>query len=206
MVTLYHAPVTRSHLVRFLLEELALPYHVVRLDLASGEHKSPSYLKVNPLGQLPALVDGDVTLCESAAICLHLADRAPGSALAPPPGTRGRALYYHWVVFSVASQLLALGKIALHARFLPEPARSPAVLEEGRRAWASVADVLSNAVRDERWLLGESFSAADVMVGGSLWLAALLDVLAPYPALVAYHDRVSHRPAFVRAFDDAKVS
>jgi glutathione S-transferase len=206
MVTLYHAPVTRSHLIRFLLEELALPHHVVRLDLASGEHKSPSYLKVNPLGQLPALVDGDLTICESAAICLHLADRAPGSVLAPPAGTPGRAMYYHWVVFSVASQLLALGKIALHTRFLPEPARSPAVLDEGRRAWASVADVLSNALRGRPWLLGESFSAVDVMVGGSLWLAGLLDVLAPHPELVAYHGRVSDRPAFARAFGDAKVS
>jgi glutathione S-transferase len=204
MITLYHAPVTRSHLIRFALEELSLPHDIVRLDVTRGEHKAPAYLKVNPLGQLPALIDGDVTICESAAICLHLVERAPERALAPRPGAPERAAYHQWVVFAVASELVALGKIALHGRFLPEAARSPAVLEEGHRQWASVADVLSDALQGKQWLLGESFSAADVMVGGSLWLAELLGVLGPYPELVAYHGRVSDRPAFARAFDDAK--
>lgn len=76
MVTLYHSPFTRSHLIRFALEELELPHELRRIDVSKGEHKAPAYLALNPLGQLPTLTDGGVTLCEAAAIALHLADRA----------------------------------------------------------------------------------------------------------------------------------
>lgn len=205
MITLYHSPFTRSHLIRFALEETGLSHEIVRLDASKGEHKSPSYLRVNPLGQLPAMIDGDVTIREAAAICLYLADKAPEKNLAPPVTSPARATYYHWAVFSVATQLIALAKIAMNTRFLPEPMRSAAVAEDGRQQWASVAPVIADAVRDKRFLLGDAFSMADVLIGGSLWLANLIDVLAPYPDLVAYHGRVSDRPAFQRAFSDAKA-
>jgi glutathione S-transferase len=206
MITLYHSPMTRSHLARFLLEELALPHELSLLDASRGEHKSPNYLRVNPLGQLPALVDGEVRICESVAIALYLTDKAPEKDLAPPIGAPLRAAYYHWVVFSAATELSALGKIGMNTRFLPEAMRSSAVAEEGRRDWDRVAAVISGAMRGKPYLLGDRFTTADVMVGGALWLAGFLDVLAPYPELVAYHGRVSDRPAFQRAFSDAKAS
>jgi glutathione S-transferase len=201
MLTVYHCPFTRSHLVRFALEEAGLPHEVVRVNVPGGEHKQPEYLRTSPLGQLPALRDGDLLIQESAAIALYLGDKAP--ALAPAVGTKERGEYYHWVVFAVATQLIALSKIAMHTRFLPEGLRSKAVEEDGRAHWARVAPVLSRAVDGRRFLLGERFTMADVMVGGSLWLASLVDVLAPHSALVAYHGRVSDRPAFQRAFGDA---
>lgn len=203
MITLYHSPFTRSHLIRFVLEELALPHRIAPLDASRGEHKSPEYLRVNPLGQLPTLHDGDVRLCESAAIALYLTDKVPEKRLAPPIGDPARAAYYHWVVFSVATQLIALGKIGMHTMFLPEAARSPVIADDGRRQWAEVAPVLSGALEGKRYLLGDDFSTADVMVGGSLWLANLLGVLSPYPELSAYHGRVADRPAFQKAFADA---
>ena len=205
MITLYHSPFTRSHLIRFALEETELPHEIVRVDASKGEHKSPDYLRVNPLGRLPAMLDGDVAIQEAAAICLYLAEKAPEKKLAPPVGSPERAAYYHWVVFSVATQLVALAKIALNTRFLPEPMRSAGVAADGRAEWASVASVLSDAVRGNRYLLGDSFSMADVMVGGSLWLASFIDVLAPHDELVRYHGRVSDRTAFQRAFADAKA-
>jgi glutathione S-transferase len=205
MITLYHAPFTRSHLVRFALEEAGLPHEVVRLDLAKGEHKAPAYLAVNPLGQSPSLRDGDVTICESAAICMHLADRAPERGLAPPVGSPARATYYHWVTFAVATQLIALSKIAMNTVFLPEAARSAAVAEDGRQQWAAVAPVVARGIAGKKYLLGDAFSMADVMVGGSLWLANLIGVLAPHAELTAYYGRVSDRPAFQRAFSDAKA-
>jgi glutathione S-transferase len=205
MITLYHSPFTRSHLVRFALEEAALPHEIVLLDASKGEHKSPDYLRVNPLGQLPALRDGEVTICESAAICLHLGDKV-GAPLAPAVGSAQRATYNHWVVFSVATQLIALAKIAMNTKFLPEAARSAAVAEDGRRHWGEVAPVLSQAVAGRRYLLGDTFSMADVMVGGSLWRAGLIGVLEPHPELLAYYRRVSDRPTFQRAFADAKAS
>src|SRR5438132_11215446 len=118
MITLYHAPFTRSHLVRFALEETGLAHEIVRLDAMKGEHKAPDYVRVSPLGQLPAIVEDGVTICECAAICLHLADKAPAKKLAPPIGSPERATYYHWAVFAVATELIALSKIALNTRFL----------------------------------------------------------------------------------------
>ncbi|MEO6601976.1 MAG: glutathione S-transferase family protein [Polyangiaceae bacterium] len=206
MITLYHSPFTRSHLIRFALEELELPHELRRIDVSKGEHKAPAYLALNPLGQLPTLTDGGVTLCEAAAITLHLADRAAERGLAPAVGSPERAPYYHWVVFSVASELLVLSKIALHARVLPEPLRVPAVESAGRSEWAAVARALTLGVQGKQFLLGDRFSMADVLCGGALSLANVLGVLSPHPELVAYFGRVSDRPAFGRAYADAVSS
>ena len=91
MITLYHSPFTRSHLIRFALEELGLPHELRRLDVSAGEHKAAAYLRLNPLGQLPTLVDDGMTLREAAAIALHLGDRAPERGLAPRPDAPERA-------------------------------------------------------------------------------------------------------------------
>jgi glutathione S-transferase len=98
---------------------------------------------------------------------------------------------------------MALSKIALHSRLLPESLRVPAIAAAGHDDWREVTRALMLAVRDDRFLLGPEFSMADVLVGGSLWLADFLGVLAPYPPLVEYYGRVSCRPAFERAFADA---
>jgi glutathione S-transferase len=203
MITLYHASPTRAHLVRFLLGELGLPHELKRLDLMKGEHKSPAYMKVNPMGQLPALVldDGRV-ICECGAICLHLADQAPEKRLAPPVDSPDRAKYYHWVFFAIGTQLFALGKIAMHSMFLPPEARRPQIEEDGRNTWPHVAQVLSNELEGKPYLLGQNFSAADVMVGGSLWLANAAGVLKGHPVLERYYDRIQERPAFQKGFAD----
>ena len=203
MIALYHASGTRSHLVRFCLEELGLAHEVRRIDASKGEHKSPEYLRVNPHGQLPALVDGDNTLRECAAICMHLTDRVPASELAPAVGSVERGLYYQWCLYAIATELIPLTKIALHTRFFPPEMRSEATAEEGRRQWVEVARVLSDALSGRSWLLGDRFTTADVLVGGSLWLASFVGVLAPHAELVRYYGRVRERPAFQRAFGDA---
>ena len=99
MITLYHSPFTRSLLIRFALEELEIPHEIVWVDASRGEHKQAAYLQVNPLGQLPALRDGELIIREAAAIALHLADKAESKGLAPKVGTLERASYYQWVVF-----------------------------------------------------------------------------------------------------------
>jgi glutathione S-transferase len=206
MITLYHSPFTRSHLIRFALEELQLPHKLEIVDVAKGKHKERAYLEVNPLGQLPALRDGSLVMREAAAIALHLADKAPERRLAPPLGSAQRAPYYQWVVFAAATELVALGKIALHSQLLPESLRVPAIATAGRAEWQEVARALTLAIEGQRFLLGDEFSIADVLVGGSLWLADFLCVLRPYPVLLEYYQRVRSRPAFARAFDDAVPS
>jgi glutathione S-transferase len=202
MVTLYHAQATRSHLVRFALFELDIPHETVRLDVTKGEHKGPDYLKVNPLGQLPALVDDGHTILECGAIILHLSDKATAGKGSPALGTIERASLYQWVFFGIATQLFALSKIAMHTLFLPEPMRKAAVADEGYRTWPDVARALSNVVRTRTWLVGDRFTVADVVVGGSLWLGDQIKVLADYPDLLRYYERIRERPAFQRGFAD----
>ena len=206
MITLYHSPFTRSHLIRFVLEELGLSHELRQISIAQGEHKASSYLALNPLGQLPTLIDDDLTIREAAAITLHLGDKAPEQAyergLVPRVGSPARAAYYQWVVFSVASELLALSKLAEHTRGTSQPQPMLAVAGDGLAEWQEVARALSLGVAGKPFLLGSAFSLADVMVGGSLALAASLGVLSPHPELTAYFGRVSVRPAFRRAYDD----
>ncbi|HEY3256489.1 MAG TPA: glutathione S-transferase family protein [Polyangiaceae bacterium] len=206
MIILYHSPFTRSHLIRFALEELELPYELRSLSVARGEHKSAAYLALNPLGQLPTLVDDHLTIREAAAIALNLGDKPQARELAPRVGAPARAAYYQWVVFAVAAELLALSKIVLHTRLLPESMRVPAVAAAGLAEWQHVAQALTLGLEGQSFLLGEAFLLADVMVGGSLSLAGFLGLLSAHPGLAAYFERVSDRPAFRRAYADAAAS
>src|SRR5215471_12778214 len=103
MLTLYHSAQSRSVRPRWMLEEIGAPYELRRLDLMAGEQKRPEFLKINPNGAVPALVDGDTALFESAAICEHLADRFPEKRLAPPLGTPARGHYYQWIQFATCT-------------------------------------------------------------------------------------------------------
>jgi len=200
MITLHHGFPTRSMLARFMLEETGLPYEIARVDWEKGQHKSPTYMALQPHGVIPVLEHDGHVIFECGAICLHLADQVPEKKLAPPVGSFERATYYQWCYYAIATELIALAKIAMNTKFLPPELRSKAVEEDGRRSWVDVAQVMTNAVRDREWLLGSSFSTADVLCGGSLWLADFVGVLGDHPELRKYYDRVRARPAFAKAF------
>ena len=198
-LALYHAFPTRSCLIRFVLEELALPHELIRVDAASGAHKQPTYAgPIHPHGRLPALAIDGVPIHESVALALYLADLRPDAT--PPLGTLERARYYQWCVYAIVTELPPLSKIAMNTQFLPEALRRPEVAAEGRVEFAEVVPVLARAVANQPFLLGSSFSVADAMVGGCLWLAELVGELARHPDLHSYYDRIKSRPAFTRAF------
>lgn len=196
---LYHVPQSRSVRPRWLLEEIGVPYEVVLRSTADGSLKTPEYLKLNPNGAVPTLVDGDTVVYESAAICLHLADKFPDAGLAPAPGTADRAHYYQWVLYTMATLEPPLLDIFLQTVRLPEAERSAAVLENGRRRFAEVAAILTEAVRGRQYLVGDRFSTADIMIASTLHWAALLGLLEPHPVLLEYTQRMVQRPAFERA-------
>ncbi len=198
---LYYSPQTRAVRPRWLLEEIGAPYEIVSLDLQKGEHKKPDYMKIHPHGAVPALVDGDLAMFESAAICMYLADKFPEKKLAPAVGTPARGLYYQWVVYTMATLEPPVVDVFLHTVMLPEAERSPAVVEKARATFATVAGVLSNALAGRTFILGDQFSAADVLVGGTLGWASFMGLLADHPTLQAYAQRLSERPAFQRARD-----
>lgn len=199
---LYHAARTRSVRPRWLLEEMGVPYELVRLDMSKGEHKQPSYLAVHPHGAVPALQDGELSMYESAAICMYLADKYPDRKLCPPPGTAARGMYYQWVVYSIATLEPPLIQIFQHTIMLPEDKRSPQAAEEAKKDFAAVARVLSDALSGKQFLLGDTFSAADVMIGSTLAWAAMLGLLSDFPVLQDYVARLTQRPAYQKAVAD----
>jgi len=199
---LYYAPRSRSARPRWMLEEIGAPYELVRLDLAKGEQKKPEYLKIHPHGAVPALSDDEVTLFESAAICAYLADKFPDKHLAPPLGGPARGYYYQWLIYSMATAEPAVLKVFLNTVMLPEAKRSVAAADEGRAQWAAVARVLESALEGKSFLLGEQFSAADVMIGSIAGWASSMKLLEGFPQLQKYVARLTSRPAFRRANAD----
>jgi len=203
MLTLYHSTQSRSVRPRWLLEELGAPYELVRLNLGAQEHKRPEYLRINPNGTVPALVDGDLALFESAAICQYLADRFPEKRLAPPVGTAARGLYYQWNHYAMAALEPPIVTIFLHTIRRPEPERNATLVAEARAQLGPVLDVIERALAGRDFILGNDFTAADVMVGSTLGWARMLGMIDDArPNIAAYVTRLAARPAFQRAGAD----
>ena len=192
MMKLYWAPRTRSFSALWLMEETGQPYERALTDLSKGEHKSPEYLAINPMGKVPALRDGEATLAEAAAICAYVAERYPQAKLAPPLGDPLRARYLYWLFFSPGCIEPAMVQLATKIEMSPTAA-----------GWGDaqlVLDVLDAALSTGPWVLGEAFSAADIMVGSGLNFAVRLFKMAPSrPSFDRYLDRCAARPAFKRA-------
>ena len=146
MLTLYHSPQSRSIRPRWLLEELGVPYEVKTMSLADGDQKKPDYLKLNPNGAVPTLVDGDLVLWESAAICQYLADKFPDKRLAPPVGTPERGKYYQWVQYAMSGIEPPAVTIFLHSMRLPEAERIPKLVDEARAQLAAALTVVDGAL------------------------------------------------------------
>ena len=193
---LYFAPRTRATRPRWMLEELGLPYEIVRVDLAAKENREPGYLRVHPLGEVPALVDGEVAIFESIAICLYLADRYPERGLAPPMSSPLRATYYQWLLFCPSRIEPAIARWEQHGGDVAEAER-----EKARARFAEAAEVLTRVLATREHMLGDSFSTVDVIVGSNLNWARRVGLLDGH-VLSGYVDRVLARPAARRAFGD----
>jgi glutathione S-transferase len=200
---LYYASPSRAIRPRWILEEIGAPYELVRLDLAADDHKRPEYLAINPTGTVPALVDGELKLFESAAICEYLADKFPDRGLAPRVGTPDRGLYYQWIHYSMTSLDIPVISIFHHTTFRPEAERIPAIAEESRRQLLAAIRVIDQPLSCNEYILGKTFSAADVMIGSSLIWARSIDLIpSDCEASRSYVRRLAGRPAFQRASAD----
>jgi glutathione S-transferase len=200
---LYYAPRTRATRPRWLLEELGVPYELVRLDLTKGDHKRPEYLRdVHPLGVVPALDDGGQPLFESTALLLHLADRFPDKGLAPAPGTPERGEYYQWMLFVMTTLEPALVDALEHGGGLPEAQRVGALAERGGQRFMDAARVLEARLSGRDVLVGSRFSAADVLLASLLGWAGSMGFTKDFPGLQAYTKRHLARPAAQKARAD----
>jgi glutathione S-transferase len=187
-LTLYHAPQTRSSGVRILLEELGAPHTLDVLDLQSGRGREPAYLRINPLGKVPALRHGEALITEQAAIYLYLADQFPERGLAPPIGDPLRGPYLRWMVFYGSSFEPAVVDRALQREPGPK-AMSP------YGDFDAVLRTVVEALTPGPYLLGERHSAADVLWGAALGWTTGFKLVPEEPAIMAYLARVNARPA-----------
>ena len=191
-ITLYFAPASRAFTPRWLLEELGLPYEVKTIDIRKGGQQSPDYLRVNPMGKVPALTDGAVTVSENPAICIYLADRYSLSAMAPALDDPRRGPYLRWMVFSTA--------VFEPVIYFDDDNNPVAASGRGWGDRKRVLQSLDDTLRNGPWLLAEQFSAADVMLGSLISVALFNGRIAePATSLIAYNERLSERSAYKRA-------
>ncbi|MEH1897290.1 MAG: glutathione S-transferase family protein [Nostoc sp.] len=180
MLKLYGGARSRASIVQWYLEEIQVPYEFVKLDMQAGEHLKPEYLAINPVGKVPAIVDGDFQLWESGAILLYLADKYGKS----PLSLEERAVFSQWVLFANAT----LG---------------PGIFgEENReREMPRLLTPLNEIFSKQPFLLGNEFTVADVAVGSILtYIPIMLKLdLSSYPAVLNYMKQLSERPAFQKS-------
>lgn len=190
MLVFYTNPQSRGMTVRFMLEELGVPYETVILDY-EGAMKTPEYLAINPMGKVPAIVHDGHVVTECAAICAYLADAFPEAGLAPPPGER--ADYYRWMFFAAGPVEAA---IMDRYRKLEPDAEQQRMIGYGTFERAMAA--MEAAVSKTEWIAGDRFSAADVYAGSQLDWPMKFGMIEATPALTAYLERLRARPGYVR--------
>jgi len=190
-IVLYHHPFSRAANVVWMLEEVGVPYELRFVDLMTGQHKHADILALNPMGKLPILTDGSAVVTETAAIGLFLADRYAAGRLAPYLDDSERGAYLRWSLFAPA--VIEPGLMAKAAGW---------AYKEGQAGWGNHESMLSAmqaALSRGDYLLGNNFSMADIIFGGTLRFMLQFEMLDPLPVFVAYAARLGERPALTRA-------
>ncbi|HJU61468.1 MAG TPA: glutathione S-transferase family protein [Candidatus Binatia bacterium] len=183
---LYYNPRSRAVISKWMLDECGVDYEIVPIDFEKREHKTPEFLKINPAGKLPALVDGDSKIFEGAAICLYLGDKFPEANLAPKIGAPERGRYLSLMVYSTSQLEPAMGDALLGGQ-TTAPQRGWTDFETAR-------DVIEGELGNGPYLFGEWFTAADVMIGSMFIWKRMFGGAPERPKLNAYVDRLLARP------------
>ena len=170
------------------------------VDLRKGEHKAPEFLKLNPGGKVPVLMDGDLVLSESAAICTHVGERFPASGLVPPlTDPSNRASYFQWCFFAMSELEAPLWAMTKHTRLMPEERRVAAIAPTCIWEFEKAAKILAQHMEGREYAVGSQFTAADILLGGTLNWGKSLEIALPTPSLEAYAERMAAHPALLKA-------
>jgi glutathione S-transferase len=191
VVTLHHSPNTRSTGALILLEELGAPYDLHVMNMKAGENRAPAYLAINPLGKVPAVTHGDALVTEQVAVFMYLADLFPAAGLAPPIGDPLRGPYLRWMAFYGSSFEPAL--IDRSQKHAPPSSLAP------YGDYETMLTTLVGQLEKGTYLLGERFSAVDVLWGTALRWTTMFGLVPELPVIAAYIERVGSRPAVARA-------
>jgi len=198
-VVFYTHPWSRGRIVRWMLEEVGVPYETKVIDYGPAM-KSSDYLAVNPMGKVPALAHGDHVITESAAIIAYLADAFPDAGLAPPAGSALRGPYYRWLFFAAGPLETAVLNEVLDLA-VPDDKRGMV----GYGTLETTLAALENALKGRDTLVGDSFTAADLYVAAHLGWYLEQGIIQARPDFVRYAELHGSRPAMKRAtkIDDA---
>ena len=206
MLTLYYYPGNASLLPHMMLREMGVPFELRLVDRSQNAQKSAEYLKLNPSGRIPVLVDGDLVLFEAAAIVLHLVDKYPDSGLAPPIGAKDRSDFYRWII-----HLTNTPQVEFRAWFYPhehvmDEAAAPSVKQAAEQRLYRMFDVISEQLGDRTWLVGDRFSAADLFLFMLMrWSRGMPRPARTIPNLNALAERVAARPSVQEAFAEEGI-
>lgn len=195
---LYHCPMTRSETTLWLNEELGAPCRIDIVDIKKGAQKRPDFLAINPMGKVPTLTHEGVVVTEAAAICAYLADRHPDKGLAPDTADPSRGAYYRWMFF--APSCIEPTMMDMLSGSTPERPESA-----GHGRAEDVLKAVDAALENGPYLLGEKFSAADVVFGSTLNYALLFGGFDKKPLYAKYVERLMARPAAIRASEKNKA-
>ncbi len=202
MYALYYFPGNASLLPHMMLREIGLPFELRLVDRSKDAQRSPEYLKLNPNGRIPVLIDGDLVLFETAAIALHLVDKHPEAGLGPAPGSPDRAEFYKWIV-----HLTNTPQTEFRAYFYPDqhvgdPAAEATVKETAEKRLDGMFDRISAQLGDKSWVLGDAFSAADLYLFMLIrWGRGMHRPPRTLANLGALAERVLARPAVKAAIE-----
>ena len=191
---LYWAPQTRSTRAFWMLEEAGIEYQTERVDIrAENRNDSEEFRAASPMGKVPAIVDGDVSMAESAAICLYIADRYCAGSLAPAIDDPLRGKFLYWTLYTPA--VIEPGMSEKFNNIEGNP---------GRNGWGdfdSMIQIFNDGLEGRQWILGDSFTAADVMLGSSAIVMRMFDMLPTTRNLGEYADRCLARPRYAMAVE-----
>ena len=190
---LYEFAPTRSIRARWTLQELGVEFEAVSVNLVLGEHRRPEFLKINPAGKLPVLVDGDTVLTESVAIVVYLAEKYPEKKLIPTDLAR-KAQVYRWLLFAATELEQPLWRITRHTNLYPEARRLPADVVLAREDFLPMAAVLDEHMQGRDLLVGDNATVADFVTAYTLDWANMVQLLDDFPGLRSYMERMYARP------------
>ncbi|HET6726331.1 MAG TPA: glutathione S-transferase family protein [Gammaproteobacteria bacterium] len=191
-VTFYYAPHSRASVTLSLLEELGVEYDMHVLSLRAGTQRQQEYLAINPMGKVPAIRHGNTVVTEQPAVMMYLADLYSEAGLAPPIGDPRRGAYLRWMVFYGSCFEPAVGDRAQQ--------REPGPREQSPYGtYDEVLGTLTDHLWESPYMLGDDFSAADVLWGRALEWVVGFNLVSDEPVIRAYIDRVCSRPAMRRA-------
>ena len=190
---LYEFAPTRSIRVRWMLQELEVPFESVTVNLINGEHRRPEFLKINPAGRVPVVVDGDLVLTESIAIVLYLAEKYPDKGFLPSELAE-RAQVYKWLLFTTTELEQPLWRISHHTALYPEDRRLPGEVVLAREDFTPMAAVLDRHMDGRQFIVGDRVTVADFVMAYTLDWANEVKLLENFLRLKNYIDRMYARP------------